>query len=250
MSNTRTICSIFWDELKATRPYRALGGGGSNTTFFLPAVPPGAEPEMLVVADMLERQYFGDGRYKWVEDENGGTKAAVIAKDLVGEFSPSVPEEGGGRPGIWIAAGAAPSAEEKEDNYGNQVVLANGLCLKAGDDWINGRKTYVGRQAKKAAAWLGREYEWTRPAQPDKISRCPSCMADVRDGALWCGACRHVFDPERYKQVMEDRFKLEQEMAELRKKYGIAPALNTDTTAAAVPPPLSPKQPKGQPIGA
>jgi hypothetical protein len=242
----KTICSIFFQSLKTTRPFARSTNGGYNTTFEIPAAVPG-EFKTLVVDDCHELQRNGS-QQKFQTPVFGD----AIAKDLVDEWRNNKIANEHGRPGVFICAGTEPTKAELDRERTIQTVWCVKLCNEAEGFWVNGKRDFISALHREAALWLGRgAYEWLHNEGQITLVACPFCASKVDSAAVICKECNNPLNLDKWLQHQSRMIEAEAQIAEMRKKAGLMPA-TPEPQAKPVPamqPPLRPNQPK-QPTAA
>jgi hypothetical protein len=228
MARARTICSVYFDKLKTSRPYRTGKNGGYRTSYEMLACGPD-EYKLLVVEDAEELIYVGEKRnlptpvYADMIDGIPG-----IAHDIAGKWQSTGIAEGVGGPGVMVIAGDTPTEEELASLRSRQAMWCRALIDQAEADWSSKNFHRVGPLHRKAARWMGElNYEWVRKENAPRISLkpCRFCRTEVDSTALICPACGHITDKEAYMR----------EMAEYE-KAGVP--VKPETAAKPLPPPL------------
>jgi hypothetical protein len=231
----KTICSIFFQPLKANRPFAARGTKGFNHTFEMPA----AEPKQfhtLVVDDVDEMQRNGS-QQTFVTP----VYADALAECLISEWRANKIANEYGRPGIFVCAGSQPTDEELARERNIQTVWCEKLVNEAEGHWVKGDRELVSQLHREAAKWLGREaYDWVHNTGQAKLTACPFCATKIDEAAIVCRECRNVINLDKWTQAQTRQIEAEHKLAELRKK--LMP--EAEAPKVAPPPPLQPNAPK------
>lgn len=236
---TRTICSIFWDDLTAARAVAPQPGMPNETTYSIPACKPG-EHKTLTVADAYQWAYAGNGRWDWHPTYADGIDG--LAQDLVQYWGRNVIYgSGNSGPGIFICAGDAPTEAEIEAAVERQTNWANRLIDEAESAWVQGRRHEIKDLQRKAARWLGRQdLQWVTQKKQVTLVNCPLCRNSIDSLAVVCPNCHNIVDFSRYTEYTAKREQLEEKLKALRTKDDVP----SETPKAPLPPPMAPTAPK------
>jgi hypothetical protein len=233
----KTICSVYFRPLTATRPFSKLRNrGGYRSLYELPAAEPG-KFTTLVVEDGAQLTYIGEGKYQpipvYADDNGDGTGS--IAADLVNEWGQHVLGAEAGGPGVFVCAGDQPTSEELETARASQERWATYLVNLAEEEWRAGKRTNVQTIQREAAIWLGRQdLEWVKPPQQVITKPCPFCFKLMDSRAMTCPD-GHIVDMGLYQQYLEQKQKIEASAAK--------PPVS-GTIPGPIPPPLKNPQQK------
>ena len=262
MSKKRTICSIYFDRLEATRNYSFSPDGPFHTKFSIDGCKRG-EHKTLEIVDMFEREYRGSGMYGTspVYADTSGIKGVPpnggIAHDLLQDWSENRLGGSVAKIGVFICAGDKPTKAELDAAEASQTRFCDYIITKADDDWVSGRKHLVGEFQRKCAEWLGdTNHPWFVGNKGQMMATCPFCgMQKVGDVPV-CQNCKHVTDPEKYALLMEIQEKVKAKLAEFKatlteeqlkspdvadlKHSDLAEAVGLKTVPQFVPPPFNP----------
>jgi len=224
----KTICSIFFQPLKANRPFAKRPDGGYNSRFTIAAAEPG-EYQTLVVNDVHEMQSNGSQQRFQTP-----VFADALAADLVSQWRDNKIAGEYGRPGVFVCAGDAPTPEELTRERFIQDTWCEKLCNEAESHWVKGDRGLVSELHRSAAKYLGREsYEWVHAVGMVKLVACPICAVKVDSTAIICKECGNPIDLDRWIQYQHRRSEAEAKLAELKAKIAIS----------APPPPAIPAPP-------
>jgi hypothetical protein len=202
------ICSVYYDELSESRPYRVPGSKGFRHEYKIPA----ADKEgyqVLAVDDAEQLVYVGDGRYlptPVYADARDGMPG--IAQDIADIFrSTGIAIEAGG-PGVGVIAGPEPTSAELAALRQRQLLWCKAACNKAESDWREQKRHLVGPVQRAMARWLGEmqyEWVWRQEAAQVILKPCPLCMTQIDSNCVVCPQCNRVIDAEELERRMAAR---------------------------------------------
>lgn len=207
----KTICSVYFRPLAATRPFKLLNArGGYRTNYELPAAQPGKFTS-LVVQDGAQLTYIGENVHQPIPvyADDAGDGISGIANDLVNEWGKHVLGAEAGGPGVFVCAGEQPTEAELEAARSSQEKWATYLVNLAEEEWRAGKRTNVQTIQREAAIWLGREdLEWVKPPQQIITKPCPYCFKLMDSRSMACPD-GHIVDMGLYQQYLEQKQKVE-----------------------------------------
>ncbi len=237
----KTICSIFFEPLTATRPFSKQPWqpddrhrpGGFLSRFQIEACEPG-QHRLLVVNDVFELQTNGSEQAFCTP-----VYGDLLARDIVNEWRDNKLFSIYGKPGIIICAGSEPTAEELATIHGWQVGWCKAIVNDAESQWVQGNRAGVTDLAKRAARWLGEmNYEWVRDNVQTSYVNCIFCQTRIDSRALICKECGKPQDMQRWLQHEMERIEAEAKLDEFKKKL--------TEQQLKIPVPVMPGQPKQQ----
>lgn len=207
---TKTICSVYFRDCVAYRPYKPRDREtGHNTRFFLPAAPRDGYT-LLQIEEMDELQRLSSDFAPF----NAQVSAGSIARDLMNEWGGNAPGDEHGGPGIFICAGNEPTEEELKRARARQARWCQWLVNGAQGEWINGNRNNIKDLHRAAAVWLGMErFEWLKEPEQAKTKKCPLCSSQIDGDAMVCPVCRHIIDARRFYAAQADLKAIEAEFA-------------------------------------
>lgn len=199
----KTIASVYYKELKADRPYRAIpDGSGWNYHFHIEAVPRG-EVRTLKVPSFKENVYFAFGQ---TIEKTDATTDELVAADLVQFWSDGGYPDLPGGPGVCVCTGSEPTKAEIAAILQRQTAYANGLVNNAQNKWIAGQRDKVNQEERDAAMWLGKmDFEWIKPAEAVSLQACPHCGQQIETGVMKCRYCQSVVNFEKYAVYIQQQ---------------------------------------------
>src|SRR4051812_4420992 len=197
--STRWICSVYFDELKDTRPFSTTRNGlGYNHTYTVPAAAQGSY-ELLEVTDAEDLVYVGNQKTVsapvYADPVPGG-----IADDLARQWQATGLSHDRGGPGVSTIAGSTPTEEELAVLLRRQRNWCQAVIDQAGSDWMAGKKHLVGDVQRKCARWMGQlGHEWIRPddAGMVRLIPCPLCATKISSESIVCANCGNVVDVQK-----------------------------------------------------
>lgn len=227
----KTICSVFFQPVKANRPFAPSLNGGYNVAFEIPAAAPG-EYHLITVSDVYELQRNGSQ-----QQFTTPVFADALAEDLVGEWRNNKIANEYGRPGIFVCAGTQPTQEELARERAIQTVWCEILVNEAEGYWVQGKRDLVSQLHRDAAKWLGREaFDWVHNQGQVSLMACPFCATKIDQTAIVCRECGNVIDIDRWTQAQTRKIEAEAKLEKIKAEFGLK--------APLAPPPLHPNAPK------
>ncbi len=199
MSNTVTIASCHWRELKRTLNVRPLTreAGGFIHEFTLPAPQDRKSPSLLVIEPMNENLGIVEGF-----PVPRVLKPAEIATDLVTGWGTGGEFHQYGGPAVWICKGARPTAEETARALKRAELWCGAGVNQAQNYWIKGERDKVNDLHREMAAWLGKnDFEWIKRQAAVELVACPFCQQQIPSTASVCSNCGRVANPRLLAQT-------------------------------------------------
>lgn len=228
----KTICSVFFQPVKANRPFAPTANGGYNVAFEIPAAAQG-EYHVLTVSDVYELQRNGSQ-----QQFTTPVFADALAVDLVNEWRNNKIANEHGRPGIFVCAGDKPTPEELNRERMIQTVWCEILVNEAESHWVQGKRDLVSELHREAAKWLGREaYNWVHNQGQVSLMACPFCATKIDQTAIVCRECGNVIDIDRWTQAETRKIEAQAKLEKLKADLGVS-------MKPSAPPPLQPNAPK------
>lgn len=234
---TNTICSVFFQPLKAWRAYAETENSGFAATFKIPEVQDRDSFELLIVGTTYENQQNGSQ-----QSFRTPIYPEHLADDLVNEWRDQRRFVEVGRPGIMVIAGEKPTSEELAQMHTWQDQWCEAHYSEAEDMFANGARAGITKLHRDCAKHLGRESaEWVYNQAPTSLISCPLCTAKIDSASIVCRECKNVVDFEKFVQHQAKQTEYEAKVAEMRNKTELAAA--TAPQGKLVVPPL-PQIPK------
>lgn len=232
----KTICSVFFKDCVASRPYKPRDRErGYNTRFVLPAAPRDGFT-ILKVEEMDELQNLGSD----IEPFAAQVPADHIARDIMLEWSGNVAGNEFGGPGIFICAGDEPTPEELKRARHVQTIWCKWLCNIAQSEWVQGNRNNVKDLHRAAAKWLGTEqFEWIKEPEQASLKKCPLCSTQIEapGGQLpgVCPACRNIINPALFYRFQAQAKVVQAEIERESAALPVTPAPAPEPELAANP---------------
>jgi len=120
--------------------------------------------------------------------------AKEIAEDLVREINGDSGE--GSFHGVFVAAGAEPTAEEIEEARKKLEAFQKRLVEAADLEWERSHNMmFITDLERRAARELGLEKPWLYDPKP--MAECPACAEKIKPGVAVCRTCGAILDFEK-----------------------------------------------------
>jgi hypothetical protein len=243
----KTICSVFFQPVSATRPYALVvnqpngtPGRGFMSRFSLEAAPPDGYTTCAVPDVCYEHNYLVEGNFA-----DTPIYADHLAPDLVQEWCDVAKANAGMGPGIFVCAGSAPTEGELKKARLKQTLWCNKLVNDAEEAWLNNKRNDIGDLHRGAAQWLGRlGFAWMQNDGQVALKDCPLCMSKINAAAAVCPNCRNTIDWARLGEHMRQQAEYEAQMKRLTEQLAAVDPKAAEAAKAAE----APEQPKPTPI--
>jgi hypothetical protein len=150
--------------------------------YHIPACPKGEPYALLLITSRSDALDLGDNRrFPFM------ISAREIADDLLQDLRDH---------GIFLCAGARPTAEELDRARGRRDGFHHRLILEADTMWARGHSfREISDMHRRAALALGIEREWAYV--PMRMADCPACGEKVKHGVAVCRHCGAILDEEK-----------------------------------------------------
>lgn len=253
----RVICSVYFKELRASRPYRPIGtegSGGFGTKFLLAAAPKGGYATVTV--PNMEEDYKAsyEARRTPIYEDTTGDK---VASCLVDEWCGATPFAAIGNIGVFICRdndkiengrvvepATAPSERELREARASLSRYCDRVCLAAIDLDRQGKRSEIQRGHIECAEYLGRKYGWMeRGTDINEMSKCPLCRTDIEVGCAVCPNCKNTINAKAFaefqrgeREIAEGIARLAAEAVAVNPDLAGSEALEMATAGASVTP--------------